>query len=99
MSRWFRSAPTGARRSTDEESLKSQVGSRKSDVRRPTSDVQRSTFDVGGSPAMSSAPKIEVPQTLRGAVIPSHIAIIMDGNGRWAKKKGLAGRIFGHRSG
>jgi len=30
--------------------------------------------------------------------IPEHIAIIMDGNGRWAKKRGLA-RIFGHRAG
>lgn len=29
--------------------------------------------------------------------IPSHIAVIMDGNGRWAKKKGSA-RIFGHQS-
>lgn len=27
--------------------------------------------------------------------LPKHIAIIMDGNGRWAKKKGAA-RIFGH---
>jgi undecaprenyl diphosphate synthase len=30
--------------------------------------------------------------------IPKHIAIIMDGNGRWAKKKGLP-RIMGHRQG
>ncbi|MFW2347797.1 MAG: isoprenyl transferase [Wenyingzhuangia sp.] len=29
--------------------------------------------------------------------VPKHIAIIMDGNGRWAKKKGMA-RIFGHRN-
>jgi undecaprenyl diphosphate synthase len=29
--------------------------------------------------------------------IPKHIAIIMDGNGRWAKKQGMA-RIFGHRN-
>jgi undecaprenyl diphosphate synthase len=29
--------------------------------------------------------------------IPAHIAIIMDGNGRWAKGKGKA-RIFGHRN-
>jgi undecaprenyl diphosphate synthase len=29
--------------------------------------------------------------------IPKHIAIIMDGNGRWAKHKGMAARIFGHR--
>ncbi len=30
--------------------------------------------------------------------LPLHIAIIMDGNGRWAKKKGNR-RIFGHKSG
>lgn len=30
--------------------------------------------------------------------VPQHIAIIMDGNGRWAKQRGL-GRIFGHRAG
>lgn len=30
--------------------------------------------------------------------MPRHIAIIMDGNGRWAKKQGLA-RMFGHRQG
>ncbi|MBS4034476.1 MAG: isoprenyl transferase [Ignavibacterium sp.] len=30
--------------------------------------------------------------------IPSHIAIIMDGNGRWAKKKGLP-RVAGHKRG
>lgn len=29
--------------------------------------------------------------------LPEHIAIIMDGNGRWAKKKGNE-RIFGHRN-
>ncbi len=29
--------------------------------------------------------------------IPNHIAVIMDGNGRWAKKKGAA-RIFGHQN-
>ena len=30
--------------------------------------------------------------------LPKHIAIIMDGNGRWAAKKGLK-RILGHNSG
>jgi len=29
--------------------------------------------------------------------LPKHIAVIMDGNGRWAKKKG-AMRIFGHKN-
>lgn len=30
--------------------------------------------------------------------VPQHIAIIMDGNGRWAKSKGMP-RVLGHRSG
>lgn len=30
--------------------------------------------------------------------LPEHIAIIMDGNGRWAKEKGQA-RVFGHKHG
>lgn len=29
--------------------------------------------------------------------IPNHVAIIMDGNGRWAKKKGMM-RTFGHQN-
>jgi undecaprenyl diphosphate synthase len=31
-------------------------------------------------------------------LVPQHVAIIMDGNGRWAKKKGKI-RTFGHRAG
>ena len=30
--------------------------------------------------------------------LPKHIAIIMDGNGRWAKQKGML-RAFGHENG
>ena len=30
--------------------------------------------------------------------VPNHVAIIMDGNGRWAKQKGKL-RVFGHKSG
>ncbi len=30
--------------------------------------------------------------------VPRHIAIIMDGNGRWAQKRGMP-RVFGHRQG
>ena len=29
---------------------------------------------------------------------PNHVAIIMDGNGRWAKLKGKS-RLFGHKNG
>lgn len=38
------------------------------------------------------------PLDLSGLNIPSHVAIIMDGNGRWAKKRGLP-RQAGHRAG
>lgn len=31
-------------------------------------------------------------------MVPAHVAIIMDGNGRWAKKRGLA-RTVGHKNG
>ena len=30
--------------------------------------------------------------------IPTHVSIIMDGNGRWAKQKGKE-RIYGHAAG
>ena len=37
-------------------------------------------------------------QLLSGGEIPQHIAIIMDGNGRWAKRRGMP-RIAGHNEG
>jgi len=37
-------------------------------------------------------------QVTAGGVIPQHIAIIMDGNGRWAKERNLP-RIYGHNEG
>ena len=30
--------------------------------------------------------------------VPKHIGIIMDGNGRWAKKR-MQPRVFGHKAG
>ncbi len=38
------------------------------------------------------------PATLPNHRMPRHVAIIMDGNGRWAKARGLS-RIAGHRRG
>lgn len=37
-------------------------------------------------------------EQLQQEKLPRHVAIIMDGNGRWAKQKGN-NRIFGHRNG
>src|SRR3954468_9074851 len=33
-----------------------------------------------------------------GEAVPAHVAIIMDGNGRWAARRGLP-RVEGHRRG
>ncbi len=47
----------------------------------------------------STAGEREIQESLRAAgEIPRHIAIIMDGNGRWAKKRGRP-RISGHAEG
>lgn len=37
-------------------------------------------------------------QRLEGKVIPQHVAIILDGNGRWAERRGLP-RAMGHKAG
>ena len=41
---------------------------------------------------------ISVPATMVNGPVPSHIAIIMDGNGRWANSRSLP-RTEGHRKG
>ncbi len=40
----------------------------------------------------------EQPMDLEPSKIPQHVAIIMDGNGRWAQARGLP-RLAGHRAG
>ncbi|MBS1485802.1 MAG: isoprenyl transferase, partial [Opitutales bacterium] len=45
------------------------------------------------------ASKSTVPKTdATSSALPRHVAIIMDGNGRWAKAKGLP-RLMGHERG
>lgn len=41
---------------------------------------------------------MDLLNTIDTTNLPKHLAIIMDGNGRWAKQKGLL-RAFGHESG
>jgi undecaprenyl diphosphate synthase len=40
----------------------------------------------------------ELPADLDRERLPRHVAVIMDGNGRWAKRRGMP-RIMGHRRG
>jgi undecaprenyl diphosphate synthase len=39
-----------------------------------------------------------LPDDLKVELLPKHVAVIMDGNGRWAKHRGLP-RIMGHKRG
>jgi undecaprenyl diphosphate synthase len=39
-----------------------------------------------------------LPLDLKKELLPQHVAVIMDGNGRWAKRQGLP-RIIGHKAG
>ena len=47
---------------------------------------------------MSSASASPIENSGDGLAVPRHVAIIMDGNGRWAKKR-LLPRVAGHRAG
>jgi undecaprenyl diphosphate synthase len=38
------------------------------------------------------------PPHVQASMVPGHVALVMDGNGRWANKRGLT-RIEGHRAG
>ena len=44
------------------------------------------------------AEKMDLKSQINTEKLPRHIAIIMDGNGRWAKQHGKP-RVFGHRNG
>ncbi len=50
--------------------------------------------------AMTIEPVVQpcLPDDLHRDRLPRHVAVIMDGNGRWAKQRGLP-RIMGHRRG
>jgi undecaprenyl diphosphate synthase len=63
---------------------------RRSDVRVETTRAQ----PVPPPPHPSGARPPEVPAEL----VPNHVAVVMDGNGRWANNRGLT-RIKGHEAG
>ncbi len=47
------------------------------------------------TPSLSREP---LPSQLAPERLPAHVAVIMDGNGRWARQRGLP-RVMGHRAG
>jgi undecaprenyl diphosphate synthase len=47
---------------------------------------------------MTTSPRVAPADDAQLPVVPAHVAIIMDGNGRWAQQRGLP-RLAGHRAG
>lgn len=58
-------------------------------------------FDRLSSPSVPELQSLDEPELLarvRALPVPQHVAIIMDGNGRWAVQRGLP-RVAGHQEG
>jgi undecaprenyl diphosphate synthase len=51
-----------------------------------------------GLPVEPGSPESELLDRIDLARLPAHVAVIMDGNGRWAKQRGRP-RVEGHRAG
>ena len=45
-----------------------------------------------------AADEADLLDSVRAQPVPRHVAVIMDGNGRWATQRGLP-RVAGHREG
>ncbi|MCA9293825.1 MAG: isoprenyl transferase [Phycisphaerales bacterium] len=53
---------------------------------------------MASPPTIAQTDSLSLPDGLAPESVPKHIAIIMDGNGRWAKQQGLP-RFMGHKAG
>ena len=67
------------------------MGSRTVKARVPDSDASSPTF---AKHAAESLAKLGLPRQ----ALPRHVAVIMDGNGRWAQRQGKP-RLYGHQQG
>jgi len=57
----------------------------------------RAGIGVSG-PELSTLPEDDLKQRVLTRPVPRHVAVIMDGNGRWATNRGLP-RVAGHGEG
>ena len=53
---------------------------------------------AGAQVELAGLDEVELLAVVRAQPRPAHVAIIMDGNGRWATRRGLP-RVAGHREG
>ncbi len=69
------------------------------DEKKAEQDIQKLTDKhIADVEAIMAAKEKEIMQVFRMMGVPRHIAIIMDGNGRWAAARGQP-RAFGHKHG
>jgi undecaprenyl diphosphate synthase len=61
-------------------------------------DKQPANVSTRSSTDFSATTEFSATKTAELTLIPSHVAIIMDGNNRWARARGLSG-VRGHRAG
>lgn len=61
-------------------------------------DFLKAIWPFGQSSGTAAGLPAQSVEELRKGPVPQHVAIIMDGNGRWAQQRGLP-RIAGHRAG
>ncbi len=64
--------------------------------KKPSSLRSKSASPVADQDELLAASDLISP--ISGGRVPTHVALIMDGNGRWAKERGLP-RAAGHRAG
>src|SRR5210317_1755501 len=63
-----------------------------------TSNLSMTSVKIKRKRSLNSNPSSSIHTDLDPQNLPFHVAIIMDGNGRWAKKR-LLNRIKGHEKG
>ena len=63
-----------------------------------TVEVQQPGADGGGADFAAAAAEALAQLGLPRAALPRHVAMIMDGNGRWARRQGRS-RLYGHQQG
>lgn len=64
----------------------------------PSSLIPPKAVPTAAVPGSTPWTEVESRLPARDPSLPAHIAIIMDGNGRWAERRGLP-RVLGHRQG
>ncbi|KAL5814767.1 hypothetical protein ACOSQ4_025408 [Xanthoceras sorbifolium] len=90
---------TGFRRPFSPRRLQVRAGSASGVAFKEEEEQRRLSSD--GVSVAGDSPEYDIPETLQRELMPKHVAVIMDGNVRWARQRGMpsgAGHEAGVRS-